>query len=104
MRYDDTRPAFECLRNCVKGQFLRSEAKLRKELETRLNILLEPSKYGPIRKDGWAPIRSGWPTGAIGKRPRNSNQYFKKPRASTGKSAKPAKVPMTAQQVLDSLI
>lgn len=38
--------------------FLKSEAKLRTELVTRLNILLEPSKYGPIKPNGFAPIRS----------------------------------------------
>jgi hypothetical protein len=90
MRYDDNRPAFECLRNCVKGLFLKSEAKLRGELVARLNILLEPSKYGPINPNGFAPIRSVR-FDSIVKPGRKSNWAFKKPR--------PARTPKIAKQL-----
>jgi hypothetical protein len=95
-----TRREAECLEDALKSFTSKAQESTKKELLKQLNQLLRGGKPKP---DGWAPIRSSWPSGAISKRSTHSNSYFKKPRASTEKSAKPAKKPLTAQEILNSL-
>ena len=88
-----------CLEDALKAFGSKAQESTRDGILRQLDHLLR----GRPNQDGWAPIKSSWPTGATGKRTSRSNSFFKNPRESTAKSAKQAKKPPTAQEILDSL-
>jgi hypothetical protein len=90
----------ECIEDALKQFNSKAQKNTITSLLRQLDQLLRGSKP---RNDGWAPIRSGWPTGSVVKRQRRSDGFFKKPRGATEKVAKPAKKQLTAQDILDSL-
>lgn len=90
----------ECIEDALKRFTSSAQKSTRDSLLRQLDMLL---RGGKPKDNGWAPIRSSWPSGAISKRTSRSNQYFKSQKKSTVKSPKPPKVRMSAQQILDSL-
>src|SRR5215472_16443228 len=88
----------ECIEDALKAFTSKAQ---RSTIDSLLRQLDQLLRGGKPKQDGWAPIRSSWPTGATPKRASRGNSFYKSPRKSTGKTPKPAKVPLTAQQVLD---
>jgi hypothetical protein len=106
MRIDVTRSEFEVIIDCLKGQALRCMTKVREQLAQRLDWQLHPSKAPD--SNGWAPmkkkvsIRSSMPDGIV--KPQHRKDWsFHKPRNKKSATAKVAKKPLTADEILNEL-
>ena len=98
MQIFDTNDA-RCIIDALKGQLVPSQFKHRDRILKQLELQVNG---GEPRPDGWAPIRGSWPQN-VTHRERKGDQFFKRQGSDTGKPAKQPKVPLTAQQILDSI-
>jgi hypothetical protein len=98
MRYDDTKAAFECILNCLKGQMLKAESKLRAETIRRLDNQLHGDSRAAEKSNGFAPIR-GVRYDTMVKPEHRRSWAFRKPRSTS----KASKKPLTADDILASI-